>query len=70
MKARRLTNPQLWWLRKAVAEGYVHVHGSPNTRVARTLAGLELAVFNEDDCVLRPTGKGREIAERGGRLEP
>lgn len=69
MRKHKLTGPQLYWLRKAVAEGFAHVCGSPNTRVARTLARLELAVFNEDDCVLQPTGKGREVAEREGRLE-
>jgi hypothetical protein len=69
VRARKLTDPQLWWLRKAVAEGQVHVHGSPNVRVARTLASLGVAVFDEDNSVLSPTGWGREVAERGGLLE-
>lgn len=70
MKAPKLTKPQLWLLRKIVANGlnYTHIVGSSAHRVANTLAVYELITLYDDGNLALPTNNGRAVAERGGRL--
>jgi hypothetical protein len=63
----KLTEPQLWWLRKAVAAGTegAYAYGSSGTRVARTLAKYGLVNFDEEESIITPTELGHNVAEDG-----
>ena len=63
----KLTEPQLYWLRKAAAAGVVGVFVPPGsgTRVARTLARYGLVNIDDDESHMMPTEAGHKASLEG-----
>jgi hypothetical protein len=66
MKKKKLTRPQLYLLRKAMSvNGGVHCWGPYEVRVARTLANMGLATYDDANTHVDATAWGRQVAETG-----